>query len=587
MLPALTAPTAAKEPSDPIYQAIATVLRGMAPTVFDQIAPLLKQLLQHMADGHTSLPLQPSQAQSLIEAMPLVSTHPDRVAPLLWWQGRLCFMRQWHEEAELAHRLLALSAQPIATVVPQEAAMILTALFGQDNLDRQKQAAALALLQSFLLISGGPGTGKTTTVAKIVASLLLVFKRKLTIALAAPTGKAAAHMASAFQKAFSSLQGQLDLVMQDELHEHQASVAGLQGQTLHRLLRLNPITQQARYHAEQPLPYDLIIVDEASMIDSGMMHQLLAAIAPNSRLILLGDKDQLPSVGAGAVIQSLFRATQLTATTATQLKTFLPGHDLAVGASGRLSECILALTHSHRFDAESGIGALARAINQAPEDIEACFQAFPIQLQQLPELVPLYAKVYQAQAAYWQAVERLDLAEAFQQQTAIIVLSALKQDALSFNEGYEAFLAKQGHRQRHEVFYPGKVIMISGNDYPLNLFNGDIGILMADHSGTLKVCFQAAEGFRALPLSMLPAHECAFAFTVHKSQGSEYQSVWLLPPVYDEGGVQALMTKALVYTAVTRARQRFGYVGSLAGLSKAAEARRARDDLLSLLLACP
>nr|MBP6562746.1 AAA family ATPase [Neisseriaceae bacterium] len=370
----------------PVYQATASVLARLAPTEFVAVAPYLRQLIHHLDDGHTCLPLAPWQAQALTAAMPLVSTHPDTIAPLLLWRGQLSFMRQWQAENELALRLLRFSQQPAPAFSAPEAAQVLTALFGTNNQDKQKQAAALALLKAFLLISGGPGTGKTTTVAKIVATLLLVQKKKLTIALAAPTGKAAAHMGSAFQAAFSALQGQLDLVMQGDLHDFVPLVAHLQGQTLHRLLKLNPITQQARYHQEQPLPYDLIIVDEASMIDVGMMQQLLAAIAPNSRLILLGDKDQLPSVGAGAVVQSLFRATQLTSSTAAQLKAILPGHDLAVGSKGSLSECVLALTHSHRFDAKSGIGALARAINQTPEKIEACFHDFPEQLSVLPAL---------------------------------------------------------------------------------------------------------------------------------------------------------------------------------------------------------
>ncbi len=570
-----------------VYEATAAVLAPIAPQAFATVAPYLRQLVHGLDEGHTCLSLAPWQAQALSDAMPLVSTTPEVVAPLLLWRQRLSFMRQWQEEAELAQRLLALSQQPALAFHPAEAQLVLTALFGADNHDRQKQAAALSLLQAFLLISGGPGTGKTTTVAKIVATLLLVLKQKISIALAAPTGKAAAHMAAAFQKAFASLQGQLDWVMQDELLSFVPLVEGLQGQTLHRLLKLNPLTQQARYHQDQPLPYDLIIVDEASMIDSGMMRQLLAATAPNSRLILLGDKDQLPSVGAGAVVQALFRPTALSATTAAQLNAYLPKHGIPSVADPGLAQCVLALTHSHRFDAQSGIGALARAVNEAPDDVADILNDFPEQLRLLPQTAALYPDLYQAQAQYWQAIQANDVSQAFIHQQDVIVLSALKDDALRFNETYEGYLAKRGHRQAQEVFYPGKVIMISANDYPLNLFNGDIGIVLLDEAGTLKVYFPSAEGFRALPLSMLPEHESAFAFTVHKSQGSEYQAVWLLPPSYsidEQDQAYALMNRALVYTAITRARTTFGFVGAPSALVAAARQVAERDSLLPLLL---
>ncbi|MBP6115363.1 MAG: exodeoxyribonuclease V subunit alpha [Neisseriaceae bacterium] len=571
----------------PIYLATASVLGAIAPSAFALVAPYLRQLVHHLDEGHTCLPLAPWQVKELTQAMPLVSTQPDVVAPLLLWRQQLSFMRQWQEEAELAQRLLALSQQPAPAFRAAEAQLVLDALFGHDNHDRQKQAAALSLLQAFLLISGGPGTGKTTTVAKIVATLLLVLKQPITIALAAPTGKAAAHMATAFQKAFAALQGQLDWVMQDELFAFVPVIEGLQGQTLHRLLKLNPLTQQARYHQDQPLPYDLIIVDEASMIDGGMMRQLLAAIAPNSRLILLGDKDQLPSVGAGAVVQALFRPTALSEAVATRLNTYLPKHDLPSVAEAGLAQCVLALTHSHRFAADSGIGALARAVNQAPADIEPAFAHFSEQLRLLPEVSALYAHLYQAQAQYWAAVQAQDVAKVFQHQQDIIVLSALKDDAVRFNDVYEGYLAKRGHRQSADVFYPGKVIMISGNDYPLNLFNGDIGIVLADEEQGLKAYFEGADGFRALPLSMLPEHETAFAFTVHKSQGSEYQQVWLLPAKLSadgDGQAHALMSRALVYTAITRARQAFGLVGDLTLLIAAARQVAVRNSLLPLLL---
>ncbi|MFC2353737.1 exodeoxyribonuclease V subunit alpha, partial [Eikenella halliae] len=430
----------------------------------------------------------------------------------------------------------------------------------------QRLAAALAVLQPLMLVTGGPGTGKTTTVAKLLALLCADAAEMPRIALTAPTGKAAAHMTRSLHRALGSFDAGSERVLQH--------LTALEGQTVHRLLKLNPVAGHSKFNREQPLPFDIVVADEASMLDLPLLHQLLCAIPEHGRLILLGDENQLPPVGIGAVLPVLAQPTVLTAKEAAQLAEWLPeGVPFEVRDNPPpLAGNVARLEYSHRFDPQRGVGALAQAVvSGEAAAAEAAFARFPDDLFRLPETPAALARHFTKQhEAYWQAVSSGDPAACFAAQQQLVVLVARRSQATDFNREYRKLLAAQG-RAAEQGWFAGQVLMVAENDYAVNVFNGDIGIVLP-HGNGLAAFFPDAGGFRAVSLSRLPAHDTAFAMTVHKSQGSEYQEVWLLGDEADS----ALFDRTLLYTAITRARRRFGYAGQMNALTAAVQRKNHR-----------
>ncbi len=545
------------------------LLRRHAPEAAEAAAPYLPRLFAALADGHAFVWLNETEAAALAAAQPVVSRGGN--TPLIVDGRRLFLGRMWQLERDLAAEIVRLARAPAEAPDWLQAGHDLAAWFAQAGSEGQRDAAALALLQPFMLISGGPGTGKTTTVAKLLA-LLCDERRELPrIALAAPTGKAAAHMARALHRALDGFE------MPSEIRAH---LLQQQGQTVHRLLKLRPPQMLPQFDAEQPLPLDILVVDEASMLDITLLLHLLRAVPSGCRVVLLGDENQLPSVGAGAVLAALAQPTLLDDALAQQLQAMLPQHGFqTASAPPPLSQNVARLLVSHRFGADSGIGCLARAV--VAEDAEAAWAQFA----RFPEALRVRTggsreqaeALYALQADYWAAVDAGDVAAAFAHQTDAVVLAAWRDDAEAFNLAYRRCLQQHGRAPGDAPWFAGQILMIERNDYALNVFNGDIGLVLPDADGTLFAWFAGAEGHRKIPLSRLSSHATAFAMTVHKSQGSEYNEVWLLPPslpMPSESG--AGLSKALLYTAITRARERFVFWGSQAAFQTACTANEPR-----------
>lgn len=560
----------------PAARAAAPVLAAQAPAVWPQVAPWLDALFQALAQGHSYVPLSPAAAENLSAAAPLVGAEGD-FAPLIVSQQRLFLGRIWQLEQDIAADLLRLAAAPVAAWDEEAAMAGLAQWFAEPGSEDQQAAAALALLQPLMMINGGPGTGKTTTVAKLLA--LLCHNRPdgrlPRIALAAPTGKAAAHMGAALQRA-------LDGFSPPPL------VAGhlrrLQGQTVHRLLALRPPLLTSPYDADSPLPLDILVVDEASMLDLSLLHTLLRALPTGCRLLLLGDRNQLPPVGAGDVLAALAQPTRLDAATAAAWQRLLPKRPLpfAVAASAApLAAHTATLGISHRFDDRSGIGRLAAAVVSGDTAAAAAaFADFPSALRQGHRAD--WPQLYAAQHPYWQAVAAGDAQAVFAALSAVVVLAARRQDAADFNQGYRRWLAAHGHAALQNWF-AGQMLMVTQNDYGVGLFNGDIGVVLPDADGRLQACFAGSHGIRRIGLSRLPPHEDAFALTVHKSQGSEYRHVWLLPPAA-AAGEDVLFERSLLYTALTRARDGFVLLGDPALLAEAIRQQQPRRSGLPAAL---
>lgn len=500
--------------------------------------------------------------------------------------------------------------------------------------DWQRMACALALRSRLALITGGPGTGKTYTAARLLALLFAVDAQpeRLRVALAAPTGKAAARLKQAIDAALAQLQerlgGALDL----------AALTQRMGpaRTLHALLGARPDTRQFRHHAGQPLDIDVLIVDEASMVHLEMMAALLAALPPGARVVFLGDKDQLASVEAGAVLGDLCRdaaAGRYSSATAhyAQAATgqLLPPSFLEAGdaAAPLLAQHTVMLRQSRRFGGP--IGQLAEAVNAGdalaalrllapgassalfcqegatPEAVLAlavhgragapgCYRAYLECLAQRPGPPAGVAGAGDAagDAAGGAALAHTQWAQrvlvAFERFRLLCAVREGAWGAAGLNRAVERALQHAGLLQPHGEWYVGRPVMVTRNDPALGVFNGDVGIALpppaaprpdANAGGTvaaegaatrLRVYFADGAQLRSVGAARLAHVETAFAMTVHKSQGSEFEhTVLVLPP-----HAGAVLTRELVYTGITRAREAFSLVAARPGLLAAAVLQR-------------
>ena len=553
-------------------------LQRFAPAEAGIAEPYVLRLFAALQDGHSYIRLTDDEAEQLALAENVVGRQGGM--PLVMQGRRLFLGRMWQLERDLAAEICRLAHPSAEKVDWMQAAQNLHSWFADKGSEGQRDAAALALLQSFMLITGGPGTGKTTTVAKLLGLICSNSRQLPRIALAAPTGKAAVHMARALHRALDGF------CLSEKIYSH---LVRLEGQTVHRLLELRPPQMQSAYNRWRPLPYDVLVVDEASMLDTSLLLQLLRAVPDGCRVIFLGDEHQLPSVGAGAVLAALSQDTVLSSETAGKLAEYLPEHGFLVDDEKAvpLSQNSARLTVSHRFGADSGIGCLARAvIAKDAESAWAQFGRFPQELEVMQADVKKQAELlYQRHEKYWQAVDSGNVALAYGHAADVAVLAAWRKDAEIFNETYCRHLQRFGRATEETSWFAGQIIMVTRNDYIQDLFNGDIGLIMPDTASAngLAAYFPDMEGFRKTAVSRLPAHETAFAMTVHKSQGSEYREVWLVPPsvvsVHDEDSLSGL-NNALLYTGITRARKRFVFFGSKREMTAAVETVRIRRTAL-------
>jgi exodeoxyribonuclease V alpha subunit len=459
---------------------------------------------------------------------------PDDGRPLVLDKtGRIYLRRYWEYERSLAEQILERCDG--------------TAPRGPKSDDLQQLAIETALVRRFVVISGGPGTGKTTTVLRILERLMSEpGGENLSVALAAPTGKAAARLQETLRAGCSG-------PLQDRLPT---------ASTLHRLLGARNGSVYFRHNASNPLPVDLVVVDEASMVPLTMMSKLFDALPQKARLILLGDRDQLASVEPGSVLGDIAEAASQ------------PG--------GPLQGSLVVLQKNYRFGNDSSIFALCNAVRDGETD-----RAFEILnsgkrpdlgTQNVPSPKELSAALRpQIVAGYSSYLRASDPAEALKEFQKFRVLCALRVGPYgveSVNRQIEEILRTEGLISGPPDACPGMPILITRNDYELRLFNGDIGILLPDPTGSLLAWFIGEDGsVRQIPPARLPEHEPAFAMTVHKSQGSEFENVLVLLPDKESPA----LTRELVYTALTRARKRVE-VWFQESVLRAAIARQVRRD---------
>jgi exodeoxyribonuclease V alpha subunit len=583
---------------DPAQIALAGFLDERHEGLDDADLWLVVLLQQALAEGHVCLerariderlqrlfadaPLTPPDVESLLrqfDQSPLIAEAgmvADCPRPLVREDGRLYFHRYWRNEQRIATRLMALLDRDGETADGEDMDQAaLDALFpsGQTKgTDYQKLAAIVALRHRLAIVSGGPGTGKTWAVSRVLA-LALKREPSLRIALAAPTGKAAARLSQAIDESRPELG--LDEALQQRIPDKAV--------TLHRLLGIHPMTHRPRHDAQNPLALDLLVLDEASMIDQNLMTQVCDALPDSARLILLGDKDQLSSVEAGNVFADLCGGLSRSEAGDGQRqwlqRTFaidLPPHQ----GDYRLVDQVVVLQHSRRFDPDSGIGRLARLINEG--DADGCLSLLRAagedeQLRWLalaPDEAPDYRAL--AEPVYLEMIRAGDVEQAFDAFGRFQLLAGVWKGPLGvdhINEEIEQTIRRRAGIVAGGEYFHGKPLMMTSNVYQYGIHNGDIGIVWRDERhGELRLCVQTAEGYRFLALSQLPRHHGAYAMTIHKSQGSEFDEVVIVLPDADS----PLMTRELLYTAVTRARKRVEIRGSEAALRAAVTRRTER-----------
>jgi exodeoxyribonuclease V alpha subunit len=507
--------------------------------------------------------------------------------PLRLVDSWLYLDRYWSTERQLAGDLEAIAAAPVYAVSAEALADGLARLFPGRLDSRQTLAAASAVLRRLAVVAGGPGTGKTTTVARIVALLgeqALAAGRPLPlVALAAPTGKAASRLQEAVHEAARRL---------DVAEPIRDLLLGLRASTVHRLLGWRPGSQSRfRHDRDQPLPHEVLIVDETSMVSLTLMARLAEAVRPEARLVLIGDPGQLASIEAGAVLGDIVgpaarklivsrgQRDRLSEVTGTLVAAEQPRSGV------RIADGIVVLDRAHRFG--EGIAALAAAIRRGDAEATLAMLADPVreiswigidvaEPDSAAALEPVRREAMATARALVEAARRGEAALAVQALARFRILCAHRrgpQGVASWTRATEGWLeAELENFSAAERWYVGRPLLVSQNDHELRLYNGDNGVIVQAADGTVTAAFERAGTTIALNPARLGPVDTVYAMTIHKSQGSQFGTAVVLLP----SPTSRILTRELLYTAVTRAQERLILVGTEAMIRAAVERPVAR-----------
>jgi exodeoxyribonuclease V alpha subunit len=477
-------------------------------------------------------------------------------------RSRLYLYRYWDYENILANKI---SERVVSKIEAVDLPLLkdgLSKFFSpleNGQTDWQKLAAFVCVLKKFCVVSGGPGTGKSTLIARIIALILEQRKgSEMRIAIAAPTGKAAARLQEAIQN------GKERLPIEAQIKE----AIPIEASTLHRLMGTIPGSPYFRHNGENPLPVDMVIVDEASMVDLALMSKLVQALPSDARLVLLGDKDQLASVEAGAVLGDICDTGRIHGFS----KNFSTRFREITGASVDISpkndnepgiqDCVVDLQKNYRFGLESGIRAASLVVNQGDGNLALRIlksgEYDDIKWTTLPEPNAVYSvlreNVLNGFKPYLETADPLEIFSLFGQFRILCALRKGPYGVSAQNLLVEQVLRDENLIDTDKRWYRGRPVMITTNDYNIGLFNGDIGIIMPDPATNhdLRAFFLSPDGaLRSFLPVRLPEHETVYAMTVHKSQGSEFDKALLILPDRHT----PVLTRELIYTGITRAKK--------------------------------
>lgn len=555
---------------------------------------------------------------------------------LLVYKDKKLYLRRYFQfESELA-KAINLRLDQQSKFNNAEISRCIAALFPQnkedlstESLDMQKIAVANAINKSFSVIAGGPGTGKTYTVTKLLAALVMLEQSsistrqsKLAIALVAPTGKAAQRLSESIINAVAGFKGSINEEILAEIPS--------QAQTVHRLLGVVPNSPNFKHHQNNQLPFDIVLIDEVSMVDLPLMTRIFRALKPTAKVILLGDADQLPSVAAGSVLADIAPRPHrgfsdnnndyLSDVCQLPIDKITAAFQPVISSSKANLDYLTFLVKSRRFDGKGGIGLLAKSVISG--DVQGSWQLLQLADKDRIEgdsarcALKDKAELSMAQGAlskwlaplvraYYQPIESCDnVKQAFSLLSKFRILCATRQGEYGveqINTLIKSFLGKNNtpYQQNQQILYHGQPIMINENDYRLGLFNGDIGIIwrIVDLSGQshLVACFECAEtqsvgeeGIRHILPSRLPKFESVYAMTIHKTQGSEFSHVAMIISSSKEEQTNnsdkgsKLLSRELLYTGITRSKKQLTVCTNQAIWRQGVTARVQRHSGLTL-----
>lgn len=521
-----------------------------------QMYPFVEKLFNNLMEGSICLRLTEAQ-QKTVSTNEFTGTNQDLQKPFVLHNNNLYIQRYFKYETTVLEKIKSLLHAGDALTeeridfLKQHPGLVKN-LFTELNTgeaDYQLYAALNAFLHHFSIITGGPGTGKTTTVAKIIA---LIFEENPAskIVLAAPTGKAAARMGESLRNSSAILPEKYKPILQSIVPS-----------TIHRLLGYKHKSIYFKYNAHNPLPVDVVVIDESSMIDVALFSKLIEAVPDSARIILLGDKSQLSSVEAGSIFgdmcNSLHASNNFTPASKAIIEHTTGNTPEVCHSNNILCGHITELRKSHRFSDDRGIGKLSKAVlNNDTSSLESF-----IHNHETEDIVfdkhfsrELFDKFINGYESY---IDEPDLKTAFQKINNLRVLCAVRKGETGLyqtNHYIETYLHRKGKIKPGEIFYHNKPVMLTKNYPDLGVFNGEVGIIRKDDEGTMYTWFLTAEGElkKFLPAYFTDA-ETAFAMTIHKSQGSEFDEVLLRLPSQTESN---LLSRELIYTGITRAKKR-------------------------------
>ena len=582
-----TPPTAILDSAafSPLDRHVAALMQKLSGNDYPELILAAALVSRRLAEGHSCFSLDELAGKNFPES-PAENVSPLKILPRAEWEkllhatsvvgqpgantplildaaGRLYLQRYWKYEHTVAEEILQRRQQPPFALDAIAVATSLEKLFPAttNKYNWQKVAAFAALRQRFSVITGGPGTGKTWTVARLLALLMEQPGGEiLRVKMAAPTGKAAARLQEALALSLAGLA--CSEVVKVRLQAKDLTT------TIHRLLGTIPRSAKFRHDAKNPLPVDVLVVDEASMVSLPLMAKLLAALKPDARLVLVGDQNQLPPVEAGNVLADLFRAAAINGFSEPFCNDYAQcGGEALVeknfSAGDGLTDTVIQLHTNYRSGEMTALNEISVAVNTGETDVAMTLlqqtNAAALAWQPLPPVKLLKTVLREAIVShYGDVLKSASPAAALAALGKFRILCAVREGPFgteAINRLVEEILAEAGFIGSNKIksgSYAGKPLMVTANHYALKLFNGDTGVVWSDSGQAVLVYFPDETGaLRAIARERLPEHEPVYALTIHKSQGSEFDHVLLVLPEK----ASPVLTRQLFYTGLTRARK--------------------------------
>ncbi|MEG3768465.1 exodeoxyribonuclease V subunit alpha [Alteromonas sp. 14N.309.X.WAT.G.H12] len=499
----------------------------------------------------------------LIKLAQYLSAHPQTQAYFVYNHGKLYTQRYWEFETVVAQQVLnRIQSRPLSDTALQRIKPVWQRLFSCQNTtvqDWQQLATACAISQQFAVINGGPGTGKTYTVTRLLLALQAASEQPLTIKLAAPTGKAA-------QRLTESVSDTLQKITGEEVEKLKPFIS-TNASTLHRLLGVRPLQITPKHHKDNPIHCDVLIIDEASMVDLALMARVLSALESNTSVYLVGDANQLPAVESGNVLEALVgkdnAGTAVVSQAQADLLRRLCPHLPLLPVDDKVLSTVFTLQVSQRFS-----GKLAVAAKGIREGDVNGLESQIVNLDNLDKTSLIQKDVSQMAFPDGHGLRHLidasfkPLFNASSPEEALTALSYCRWlSPVRQGEGGVEWLNREVEKRFLSAVYlgggqhyHGRPIMVTQNDYVQRLFNGDTGVIWADKEGRLRAYFLDNNKIRSISLARLPKVETVYAMTIHKSQGSEFDHVVIWLPK-STGKAATLFTRELLYTGLTRAKK--------------------------------